>query len=65
MTPKNSPIKKRSTLLEPPCPKLLYRKLTVSWLGQQRKHIGLKIKKSGCKHDILHIWDLFFFFLLR
>ena len=42
------------TLLEPPFPKPLFRGLTVSWLEQQGKYIGLKIKKSGCNHDILH-----------
>jgi hypothetical protein len=42
---KSSQVKTKSTPLEPPCPKPLYRKLSVIWLEQQGKYIGLKIKK--------------------
>jgi hypothetical protein len=48
--------------LEPSYPKPLYSKLSVPWLEQQGKYIGLKIKKSGNYYNILPKRDIFFLF---
>jgi hypothetical protein len=61
-------MKTKSEPLEPPCPKPLYSKLSVIWLEQQGKYIGLKIKKSGGYYNFLpkrHIFSFFFFLFLR
>jgi hypothetical protein len=60
---KKSRIKTKSTPLDPPCLKPQHRKLSVIWLEQQGKYIGLKIKKSGSYNSILPKGHLCFFLL--
>jgi hypothetical protein len=58
-------IKTKSTPLEPPCPKPLYSKLSVPWLEQQGKYIGLKIKRVAATTTFRLNGIFFFFFVSR